>query len=307
MNNAHYIKVLWIDDEPQDGLKKQARRDHKIEIEVATSVDEGLSLLQNRDKSYEAIILDANCAIKEGDLPNLNALTYAIVNLYRLRIDIPWFVYTAGGERWKEILPYLIPNDAPWLKQQYYDKPDDAGKMLNDISEAVGQFNTTKIKLKYPHAFRVYEGQDLIELLISMESNDNFDRDNTIPGKVRLIVDWICNYMSQKQIIPFDFQPSKITSHSMFFGKKEMQSVVPIYLQGVLHFLVDYSNDGNHRFLDTCESIRSGDAPYTNRAAVFALLNLLNWLSNLPYDNQDKMDEMAKAIVNIYLNQKERK
>lgn len=307
MNDGHYIKVLWIDDEPQDGFIKLARRDHKMEIDVATCVEQGLSLLQNRDKSYEAIILDANCVIKEGDLPDLNALTYAIVNIYRLRIEIPWFVYTAGGERWKEILPYLIPNDAPWLKQQYYDKPDDAGKILQDISEAVEQFNITKIKLKYPEAFRVYEGQDLVELLVSMENNDNFDKDNSIPGKVRLIVDWICDYMSQIQIIPFEFQPSKITAHSRFLGKKEMQTVIPIYLQGILHFLVDYSNDGNHRFLETCESIRNGSSPYTNRTAILGLLNLLNWLSRLPYDNQDKMDEMAKVIVNIYLNQKERK
>lgn len=307
MSDQHIIKVLWIDDEPQKGFMKFAYNQKGIFLDVATCVDDGIAMLQDRDKSYEAIILDANCIIKPGGVAVLDALTYAIVNLYRLRVDIPWFVYTAGGEQWKDVLPYLIPKDTPWLKRQYYDKPADEEIILDDIREAVAQFQTTKIKQKYSEAFHVYDGQDLVELLKDMETNDQFDLDNSVPGKVRLIVDWICKFMSQIKLIPFEFVPSKITEHSKFFGKSEMRDIVPIYLQGLMRFLVEYSNDGNHRFLNTCEDIRAGNARYANRAGMYALLNIFNWLSTLPYSNREKMDSISNNAAVIYMEQKNKR
>lgn len=307
MSGQHKIKVLWIDDEPQKGFMTYAFNQKDVLLEVATTVDEGLAMLQNRDKCYEAIILDANCVIRPGDAPILDALTYAIVNLYRLRVDIPWFVYTAGGERWKEILPILIPKDTPWLKRQYYDKPADQEQILDDIRETVALFQTTQIKQKYSEVFHVYDGQDLVELLIDMETNDKFDLDNSVPGKVRLIVDWICKFMSQINLIPFDFIPSKITEHSKFFGKSEMRDIIPIYLQGLMRFLVEYSNDGNHRFLNTCEDIRSGKARYANKTGMYALLNILNWLSTLPYGDREKMDSISNSAAIIYMEQHNKK
>lgn len=300
MSEQHKIKVLWIDDEPQDGFRKYAYNQKGIYLDVAKSVDEGLEMLQNRDKLYEAIILDANCVIKPGDVPVLEALTYAIVNLYRLRIDIPWFVYTAGGERWKNILPYLIPKDASWLKRQYYDKPGDQEELLNDIRETVSFFQITKIKQKYPEAFMVFEGQDLVDLLIDMHTNDAFPRDNNVPNRVRQIADFICDYMSKIGIVPFDFEPSKITEHSKFIGKKEMNEIIPLHIQRLMFFLVDYSNNGSHRFLQVTELIRSGKAPYVNNTAVHALLNILQWLSALPDANSEAMDLIAAKAAMIY-------
>lgn len=303
MSEQHKIKVLWIDDEPQDGFRKYAYNQKNIFLDVAKSVDEGLEMLQNRDKLYEAIILDANCVIRPGDVPVLDALTYAIVNLYRLRIDIPWFVYTAGGERWKEILPYLIPKDIVWLKRQYYDKPADQEAILDDIREAVSQFQATQIKQKYPEVFEVYEGKDLINLLIDMHNNDAFSRDCTVPNRVRQITDFICDYMSKIGIVPFEFVPAKITEHSKFIGKREMNEIIPLHIQRLMFFLVDYSNNGSHRFLEVTELIRAGKAPYVNIAAVHALLNILQWLSTLPAPDSDAMDLIAAKAAMIYSKQ----
>lgn len=300
MSEQHRIKVLWIDDEPQDGFRKYAYNQKGIYLDVAKSVDEGLEMLQNRDKLYEAIILDANCVIKPGGVPVLEALTYAIVNLYRLRIDIPWFVYTAGGERWKNILPYLIPKDASWLKRQYYDKPGDQEELLNDIRETVAFFQISKIKQKYPEVFMVYEGQDLVDLLIDMHTNDTFSRDNNVPNKVRQILDFICDYMSKIGVVPFEFVPAKITEHSKFIGKREMNEIIPLHIQRLIFFLVDYSNNGSHRFLEVTELIRAGKAPYVNIAAIHALLNILQWLSTLPAPDSDDMDLIAAKAAMIY-------
>ena len=299
MSEKHKIKILWIDDEPQDGFRKYAYNQKGIFLEVATSVDEGLEMLQNRDKSYEAIILDANCVIKPGDVPVLEALTYAIVNLYRLRIDIPWFVYTAGGERWKNILPYLIPKDASWLKRQYYDKPADQEEILDDIREIVAAFQITKIKQKYPEAFEVYEGQDLVELISDMHTNDAFPRDNNVPNRVRQIIDVVCKHLSKIGIVPFEFVPAKITEHSKFIGKREMNEIIPLHIQRLMFFLVEYSNNGSHRYLQMTELIRDGKAPYANTAAVYALLNILQWLSSLPDKYSDKMDLILAKIAMI--------
>lgn len=303
MNNPEYIlNVLWIDDEPQDGFIKLAFNQKHIKIEVTTCVDEGLELLQDRDKIFDAIILDANCVMKRNDVvPGLDALTYAIINLYRLRIEIPWFVYTAGGERWKDVLPYLIPKETPWLKRQYYDKPNDAEELLDDIRDVVRIFQATKIKQKYPEIFQIYKGQDLVDLLLEMHNNDTFSRDNNVPNKVRQITDFICDYMSKIEIVPFDFEPSKITEHSKFIGKKEMNEIIPLHIQRLMFFLVEYSNNGSHRFLQIAELIRSGNAPYLNTAAVYALLNILQWLCSLPPIDSEEMDLIKSKAAYINL------
>jgi hypothetical protein len=300
-DSQHLIKVLWIDDEPQKGFMVYAYNEKQILIEVATSVVEGLKMLQDRDKSYEAIILDANCIINPNETPALDALTYAIVNLYRLRIEIPWFVYTAGGEKWKDILSCLIPKDTHWQSRQYYDKPDDKDALLDDIRSAVENSKLSLIKKQFPGACKVYEGQDLIEILDSMLNNDNFERDNSIPGKIRLIVDWLCMLLTKANYVPFDFEPSKITAHSKFIGLTDMQSVIPIYIQRLFYFIVDYSNNGNHRFLETCESIRAGNAPYLNKTAVFALLNILQWISSIHFSDDEMMAKVAKVSKDAYL------
>lgn len=296
----HVIKVLWIDDEPQDGFRKFAFNQKQIFIEVACSVVEGLEKLQHRDNSYEAIILDANCIIKPGEVPALDALTYAIVNLYRMRIDIPWFVYTAGGERWKEVLDCLIPKDTSWLKRLYYDKPADQEVLCDDIREAVQNFRITQIKQQYSEIFHLYDGKDLIELIIAAEDNDEFGKDNSVPGKLRLIMDWICNFLSQIKLVPFEFTPAKITEHSKFIGRTSMQAIIPIYIQRLFFFLVDYSNQGNHRFLETCERIRSGRAPMLNKSAIDALITILYWIATLPFGDINKMQEMQDKAEIIY-------
>lgn len=299
MSDQHIIKILWIDDEPQKGFMKFAYNQKGIFLDVATCVDDGIAMLQDRDKSYEGIILDANCIIKPGGVAVLDALTYAIVNLYRLRIDIPWFVYTAGGERWKDVLPFLIPKDTPWLKRQYYDKPADQEQILDDIRETVALFQTTQIKQKYPEVFGIYEGKDLVELLIDMQNDDSFARDNNVPNRIRQVMDFICAYMSKIGLVPFDFIPAKITEHSRFVGKKEMGELIPLHIQRLMFFLVDYSNSGSHRFLPITELIRSGDAPFLNRTAVYALLNILQWLGSLPLPDSDEMDLMVAKVAMI--------
>lgn len=301
----HIIKVLWIDDEPQDGFRKFAYNQKQIFIDVACSVVEGLEKLQHRDNSYEAIILDANCIINPGEVAALDALTYAIVNLYRMRVDIPWFVYTAGGERWKEILNCLIPKDTSWLKRPYYDKPADQEDLCNDIREAVQNFRVTQIKQQYSEIFHLYDGKDLVELLIDEADNDDFGKDNSVPGKVRLIMDWICNFLSKIKLVPFDFTPSKITEHSKFIGRTSMQAIIPIYIQRLFFFLVDYSNQGNHRYLETCEKIRDGHAPTLNKTAIDALVTILHWIATLPFGNTDKMQEIQdKADIIFNCNDK---
>lgn len=294
------IEVLWIDDDPQRGFMKDAFNQKQIRIDVAQSVNEGLNKLRSRDKFYEAIILDANCVINPGEVEDIDALTYAIVNLYRMRIEIPWFVYTAGGEKFGNVLPYLIPKDQHWKCKQYYDKPADAEELLDDIRSAVELFETTRIKNQYPEIFSLYSGKDLLELIQDMNNADDFDMDFHVPGRVRLIIDWICEYLSKIGLVPFEFEASKITNHSKFIGRREMEEVFPLYIQRLIFFLVDYSNNGNHRNLPTCTDIREGRAKYVNRTAILALLNILRWLHSLSTKSEDEMDRLTGIASEFY-------
>ena len=292
------IKVLWIDDNPTEFSEfLDDAYDVGLDINVCKTVMAGLAELEDRNKIYEAIILDANCKIDddEREVPQLAALSHAIAGIYARGINLPWFVYTGGAYEGKEALEHIIPQQyRNWDEQQWYNKPDQEGELFDAIKKAVREREITKLKEAHPEAFKICPSQDLVNLLQRINEKE-FERDERIPNIIRNIAEKICFFLRDNGIYPEEFKSSnRVKECSIFFTADKNSTYVPIYIQRMFHFLSEYANEGSHpsdprESSKIREDLSSGKAKYLNRIGVYALLTIFQWCDSFPIGNEEKM------------------
>lgn len=306
------IKVLWIDDNPNEFTEfLDDAFDAGIDIKVCKTVKDGLDELLNQNAIYEAIILDANCKIKDEnfEVPQLVALSHAIVGIYVRGIDLPWFVYTGGAYEGKEALEHIIPQQyRNWDDKQWYNKPDDEHQLFEAIKNAVSNRETTKVLNTFPDAFKLSSSQVLLNILINRNSYE-IERDTTIPNKIRIIMEEdICSFLHNNGIYPAEFTSNnRVKQCSLLFGKDTLNKYVPVYIQRLFHFLSEYSNEGSHGTDKRAEiiaqkqkrDIESGKALQLNRAAVNALLCIFQWCSSFPIEDMGAMKPINEYFLNL--------
>ena len=301
------IQVLWIDDESNDDFRNYAFK-HGIHITDCKTVTAGINELQDRSKTYEAIILDANCKYEsEREAPNASNLKNAINKISKLGVNLPWFVYTGGTYEGKDSLKYIIPDKDRWWGDErlYYNKPEEAIELFKAIHKAVENSEVTKIKNKYAEAFNIYSSQDLLKILQEMDT-DEFATDSTVPNTIRNIAEEICFFLRNNGIFPEGFQTSnRLKECSILFSVDEKARYVPKYIQGLFRFLCDYANEGSHATdpestsRNVNDEIRTGRAKYLNCTAVDALLNIFSWCSEFPIKDLEKMKPIQKFFIEL--------
>lgn len=313
--NIRKIKVLWIDDNPDEFTEfLDDAFDAGLDIKVFKTVKDGLDELQNQNAIYEAVILDANCKIEEEntEVPQLVALSHAIVGIYVRGIDLPWFVYTGGAYEGKEALEHIIPQQyRNWDTKQWYNKPDDEHELFEAIRNAVQNREATKVQDAFPEAFKLSSSRVLLEILINRNSKD-LERDTTIPNKIRIIIEEdICSFLLKHGIYPVEYTSfNKVKESSILFGKDSHNKYVPVYIQRLFHFLSEYANEGSHGKDKRTEilakkqkkDIEEGRALHLNRTAVNALLSIFLWCSTFPVDDPDAMKPINEFFYDLNNN-----
>lgn len=296
------INVLWIDDQPSERFCDDAF-DQGFNITTCTTVKAGINELQDQSKTYEAIILDANCKIdSENEVPNVDALSEAITEISEKHIRLPWFVFTGGSYDGKESVRHIVPSkNRRWDERKYYNKPEEAQELFNAIHKAVDNSEVTKIKNKYAEAFNIYSSQDLLKILQEMDT-DEFATDSKVPNTIRKIAENICIFLKDNKIYPVEFKSSNsLKECSKLFGTDRNAIYVPTYIQRMFHFLSDYANEGSHASSSgrVNKEILSGRAKHLNRTAVDALLNIFSWCSDFPISDKEKMKPIQKYFENL--------
>ncbi len=314
------IRVLWIDDYPDREFIKRAAQTG-ICISVKTDVESGIEALEDKSLSFDALILDANCITtdKQGEQPEIGALTYAIQEINRRQMDIPWFVYSGEGFEGDDSIEYIVPKNRPWDDRAFSRKDGDGDALLGSIKKAVTQFGKTRIRIKYGEICNLYQEQDLLELLSSYEDgDDDFDQDISVPNRIRGIMDWICFRYFNKV-----FKGSNLGECCKLVEDGRLNRFVPVYVENSFRLLTEYSNAGSHRFnngkpysnpqmqaeVQRGEGVRrdigDGSARYLNRLALMALATVLEWCAELD-ENKTQFNRLQETISQIYSQSKRR-
>ena len=310
------INVLWIDDNPEQFEEfLDDAEDEGLHITVSKTVESGLKELEDRNKIYEAIILDANCMISDEirEVPQLVALSHAIAGIYIRNINLPWFVYTGGGYEGEEALRHMIPQQyRNWDEKQWYDKPGEEYELFNAIRKAVENREDSYLMESYPEAFKICGNQELLDVLRRIDTK-SFQRDETIPNTIRCLTDKICDYLYENSIYPEQYKTSnKIKECSILFATDIENIHVPIYIQDSFRFLNGYCNAGSHeseksqsdkrKANQVRKDIKSGDAKYLNRSAFHSLMNIILWTTLFPVED---IELMKKVNIFFYDKKKE--
>ncbi len=284
------LEVLWIDDEPSETFIDEAFEEG-IKITNCLCVDEGVKLLKDNRKVWDAIILDANCKITGQEVePDIKALHKAVKHLLKNNISIPWFVYTAKSMDWSENLYNLINDDERiWDDRDFYDKPSQRYELFDNIKKAVDNSSAYRIRQQHKAVFNFYKNFDLVELLLDSEKEE-FETDTSVPNKVRQIIEWVMRYLDGHGLLPIAFTGTNIGKCSSSLG--DIPQLVPIHVARSMHFCVEVCNNGSHAD-EVAANIVSGDAPYLNKSIMLNLLNILQWCPSI---QKYEKEELRKKV-----------
>lgn len=297
MNEDFKIKVLWVDDEPNEDFMNEAYEEG-LDLDNVICVEDGIAKVNNPKKSYDAIILDGNCRIKHdfSEQPSLNALTEAINTLLKKAPNLPWFVYTAANYEGSNSLDWIIKTagNREYDDKSFYVKSADRYIMYDHIKKAVANMPTTIVKEKYSDVLKVYSSPEFIQLLIGLEQG-SMALDSNVPNTVRKILEWVMGYLNQEGILPVLFTGTNLSECSVCLGM--MRGFIPAYIQRSVHHCEELSNEGSHRDSNTNKIIREGNAPYLNMSLVVDLLNILHWCGTLSKDIENNRKLSFKSYT----------
>lgn len=168
------IKVLWVEDELDTAQSFSALAELQgLHLEVAASWERAEQMLRLHFREYTAIILDANCKLKEKDtIANPNFLGLASVRLARIFGEkhelIPWYVLSAGTMTAFDIVLDLINSDerrsldAEWGRMLYRKEAAEEGLLLIEQIKRVAENKPiNKVLARHAEVFKYLANGEL--------------------------------------------------------------------------------------------------------------------------------------------------
>lgn len=289
------INVLWIDDQPNEAFIDKADN-AGIYIEVRENVDVGIDELVNTAKSYDAIILDANCiSHNDGSTePDISALGYALRKITEKQITLPWFVYSGGGFSGEESIDIIVRSyERPYDDKAWYKKPVEINELFTKIKQVVPDSYIYNIKEKYSEIFSFYpNAKELVDIILYLE--DNKYNSPLVFNLVRKELDWVMEHLYDCGVLRESYKGSNLGGCSTFLGNKNLQSLVPLHIQRSFHSTSSICNEGSHRLVID-QLVKEGKAPYLVQSTVLEFLNILYWLKDMPKTPEGR--EYLKGMV----------
>lgn len=302
-------KVLWIDDNPTDELRDEASVIYGINLVCKECYSEGIKWLSENIATCDAVILDVYCKDNNDETPNIESFRDNINKVHNLCTQnsrfIPWFVYTggpSGTQQGYEFIDFLIKAvPRKWDDRPFYNKPADRLELFQKIIDEAGRSEITQIKLKYPSAFLIDDSihGELINILSSLESDNGCDRDFDVLRGVAVVMEKIREYLVSAGFLPRELVSGiQISKCASFLGRREMQSIIPGYIQQNIYTCINTGSEGGHA-LPAREDVEKGRAPFLVRSITFAMLSLLHWLSEQKMD-KDSISERTKKTMEVF-------
>ena len=320
-------KVLWVDDDPSiiEGFQIAAEK-YDIELDVAYNWEMAEEKLRVNFNEYTAIILDANCKIKETDkVASHLFLGHASVRLSRIYGEkhkfIPWYVLSAGTMDKFDTVLELINTDerknfeADWGEMRYLKSGVDitgvryVDKLFTNIKKVAVDTSINTVLFRHSDVFK-YVGQDkaigyvkarkyLLKMLSALyypEENLNYEYEG---NPLRKVLEYLFRSANKHGLLPDDLFDSighiTILDASRFMaGLNTKERYGTDHKQAIRWGKAGESKDG-----------AGGDCIFTAEIAMF-VKNILNFSSSDSHTEEDEpyvIDETKKEIFFGYVLQ----
>ena len=288
--------IIWIDDKcNEDPFFVLSAKKNGIIIHAYEFVKDGLDELENNYIRYDGIILDVKCLYESKNEVDQSKGFY-IARKFLLQLtnktgnEIPCFVYSGQPDYTSnaEFENYLNG-------EKLYIKGKDNKQLLADIKSTADKRLSTQIRHKYLDEIGELPDNivsEMTDILTYVENGVTNKPD--VFNKMRAVLDWLMVQLNEYGLLAVKHNGANLNACSVYLGKKELSTYVPVHIQRSMHSCVEICNNGSHR-IEIFNIVQADQAPFLIRSTVFDLLNLLKWYNLLPRDEQS-ISKM-KALV----------
>lgn len=316
-------KVLWIDDELNQGSFIRQATKYDLEIEQVECYFDGINKLKGGKTAYSAVILDVNCKYKsDEEVTSVEAIRehlHEITGYCESKDErlVPWFVYTADTGDAEGYVNSLRKNK-PWDDVAYYNKGDDYKLLFEHIQNAIEKVPLNMIHKKYEVVFSVCPDKkdELERVMLAVENNDF--KDASTFNDMRKVLEWVKKRSGILGFLREDVKTLRDVSYFMRQISKKDAQFVPEYISGSFYYVEGASQNGSHgeddkepgaeNNLVVDRDVKTGRAPYLLNGVFYSLLTLINWLGSLSDEAGDVEERRNKVLaMNIPFDKKDGK
>ena len=290
-------KVLWVEDKPQklSNFRSNIEDDGEIQLIICKDAESAVSYLESDIESLSGAILDIEAFVSpESEIETKTSFCRVRDCIHRLkyRNAIEFFAFTGKAKHLK---------DKEGFKEEYqceiFDKNSQSDEAEEYLHKIVDRHILSRISYKYGGLFGPSLGekerQRLLSILLVLEKGETRNADVFNP--IRKILDWVMEYSNSIGLLDIPFDGSNLGECSVWLGSEAFSDkLVPTYIQRSFHSCVVISNNGSHKQV-TDKLVSEGNAPYLVRSTIFELLNILEWIQNLPNTDYDNAERAALA------------
>ena len=299
-------KILWIDDkwEELDSFKDRCELPkHGMEVIPCKYSVDGMILFEKYLEEWSGVILDAKVLKdKESKLDTLHGLTYSLKKINELshRRKIPYYIFTgqpdtASGTAFAEE-----------HEEHYYEKDKDEERLIEDIKRNADSLLETQIKHEHQIVFDIWPESchDLLRILKVLKNEDWLN--NSVLNDIRKIMSDVMTRLYERGFCTVEHDGSNLADCSRMVGNRNVEEIIPVYIQRAIHTCVEVTNPGSHR-TKTDNDVGKGNAPYLIRSLIYNMLDILYWCRLLPPKEERDKTLLAIRVAQEKYEQEKRK
>ena len=306
--NVNIYNVIWADDEcatlSKDESIRQLLDDSGVEVLAFVSTSEKLraSLDSFKDK-VDAVIIDGN--FSRDDVPyvendDISGLVHSLslIEVYNIKRDIPFFLYTGKKQMLQEIcsngeLRYFNENNRIFQKGHLND-------LVNAVIAAIEHIQSTefRVRKKYKNILSFARtisddcADNLYQYLLNEARDVTFDRTESMFNNLRNILESIVDLCGENGITPNLVRT--LNQFKYYWGREGLRgcsnrpnpsNLMPPAISATLWSLIDIVQDGSHEKDDLDLFVREyadeTKSPFIFRASLYLTLDIMRWYNDI--------------------------
>ena len=318
--SVNVYNVIWADDEC-DTLKKDAAirklfDDKRIEVLKYVATSEALKdAIECYKDKIDAVIVDGNFSkgeveyVESDDISGL-IHTISFIELFNVKRDIPFFLYTAR----KILLQEICKNG----ELDYFQKTErliqkgNIDRLADKIIEDVNHIHSIEfmVKKNYAEIIKTSKeidnsiGDKLHQFLLDEARDTKFNKSVDLFNQLRLIMEDLMEKCKENEIIPQEvktlnnfknFYTYTSTYNSRTKEKKQYwygvkcngrifkpyDDIMPIPIGYSFEKLIDTIQDGSHKIqeldLHVSEYVQEANSPFLFRSCLYQVMDVIRW------------------------------
>ena len=330
MEQKEEYNVIWIDDE-WDTIGKTfiqiCEKRHKIHIKAFKTRREGMDVLEQNLKFWDAVILDAKAYNNSStnEVADVDGLYEAIKQIERLKLKrhIPYFVLTRQPD---------LMDDKMFEKSvgKFYKKnAEGQNQLITDLKKEVGNSPRHQLKVFYNDVMeRLYSldieaGEDVLNILEAMHYPDRYPDFEPVNyyNKLRKILEWNFKEANKYGIIPDECIEDGVTNlnqsccylcglncdhiHLRYGDETKKERIVPKHIKDMMFLVLYLGNIKSHTAklpkddIDRLERYLK-DEVRNSRYLIFSLAlqicEITMWLGRYMDEHLNKEENLRKCV-----------